>query len=613
MARTKLIFRSTALALAVLLLWGCTATRPQAPAPQTIRQPEAASGLTEKTGWNNRTYAVAAANPLAAQAGRQILQSGGSAVDAAIAVQMVLGLVEPQSSGLGGGAFLMHFDGKKVQAFDGREVAPAGAAPGLFLDAAGKPLAFLDAVVGGRSVGVPGALAMLAQAHREHGKLPWAQLFAPAIRLADDGFPVSPRMATLLATENHLHQDPVAAQYFFDAQGKPWTEGHVLRNPEYAAVLRDIAARGASAFYTGDIAQAMVRKVRSHPTNPGTLALQDLQSYQPLVREPLCFAHRVASTGRDYRICGMPPPSSGTLAIGQILGMLNYAATDAQPLAGGAPNSTWLHLYTEASRLAFADRALYVGDPAFVPAPGGDWLRMLAPGYLQSRAKLINTEAGSPRMTTAPAGKPGGTPVAFAPMPAQAEYGTSHISIIDSNGNALAMTTTIEDAWGARQMVNRGLGLPGGFLLNNELTDFSFVPAAGDGTPVANRVEPGKRPRSSMSPLLVFDQASGKLVMSVGSPGGALIIHFTAKTLLGALHWGLNAQEAVSLPNFAAFEEATLLESGRFGAATVAELQSRGHKINQPPLPSGLQAISVVPGGLFGAADPRREGVVLGD
>ena len=613
MARVSGAARTLSSALALLVLWGCASAPPEAFDVAALRQPEAASAQTEKTGWHARSYAVAAANPLATQAGQTILQAGGGAVDAAIAVQMVLGLVEPQSSGLGGGAFLVHFDGKKMQAFDGREVAPAGAAPGLFLDASGKPLAFLDAAVGGRAVGVPGTLAMLALAHREHGKLPWAQLFAPAIRLAHDGFQISPRMATLLAAERNLIKDPVAAQYFFDPQGKPWAQGHLLRNPEYAAVLRDIAAKGPQVFYTGALAQAMVQKVQSHPGNPGTLSLQDLQNYKALVREPLCFTHQVASTGREYRICGMPPPSSGTIAVGQILGILNHTAADKQPLVKGMPTDSWLHLYAEASRLAFADRAQFVADPAFVTAPGGDWQRMLAPGYLQSRAKLINTQPGSPRMPTAPAGNPGDAPVAFAPMPEQTEYGTSHISIIDSRGNALAMTTTIEDAWGARQMVNRGLGLVGGFLLNNELTDFSFAPSSANGTPVANRVEPGKRPRSSMSPVLVFDKVSGKLVMSLGSPGGALIIHFTAKTLIGALQWGLNAQEAVSLPNFGAFEDAALLESGRFSAATVEGLQARGHKVNQPPLPSGLQAISVMPEGLFGAADPRREGIVLGD
>jgi gamma-glutamyltranspeptidase/glutathione hydrolase len=438
-------------------------------------------------------------------------------------------------------------------------------------------------------------------------------LFAPAIRLADEGFVVSPRMATLLATEQHLRKDPVAAQYFYGPDGQPWPQGQVLRNPEYAEVLRDIAANGPHAFYGGALAEAMVQKVRSHPMNPGTLAISDLRAYQPVLREPLCFDHRAASSGREYRICGMPPPSSGTLAIGQILGILNHTPADAQPLANGLPATDWLHWYAEASRLAFADRALFVADPAFVAAPGGNWARMLATDYLQSRARLIDLSPGSPRMPVAPAGRPGDLPLAFAPMPAQEEFGTSHISIVDAFGNALAMTTTIEDAWGARQMVNRGKGLSGGFLLNNELTDFSFAPAAADGTPIANRVEPGKRPRSSMSPVLVFDKVSGKLVMSAGSPGGALIIHFTTKAVYGALHWGLDAQQAVSLPNFAAFEDAVLLEADRFSPATVAGLQARGHKVNQPPLPSGLQAISVTPTGYFGGADPRREGVVLGD
>jgi gamma-glutamyltranspeptidase/glutathione hydrolase len=604
--------------LLVLLLGLTLRLHAQAvPDAVSLRQPEGAGAVAEKSGWQMRRFAVAAANPLAAKAGQRILLQGGSAVDAAVAVQMVLGLVEPQSSGLGGGAFLLHFDGKSVQAFDGREVAPQGVDARLFLDASGQPMPFMDAVVGGRAVGVPGALAMLETAHRQHGKLPWSALFAPAIELAESGFAISPRMATLLAADPFLKIDPVAAAYFYGPDGRAWPEGHVLRNPEYAAVLRDIAKRGAEALLDGETAQAIVRKVQTHPTNPGWLTLQDLRAYRPVVREALCFDHRVAAADRSYRVCGMPPPSSGTIAIGQILGVLNLSPADAMGLSDGVPSAQWLHWYTEASRLAFADRGQYVADPAFVAAPGGDWSRLLAPGYLRQRASLINTGDASgdrgARMPTVAPGKPGPLPVAFAPMPAQEEHGTSHISIIDNLGNALAMTTTIEDAWGSRQMVNRGQGLTGGFLLNNELTDFSFVPTGSDGLPVANRVEPGKRPRSSMSPLLVFDKANGALILSAGSPGGALIIHFVAKTLYGMLHWGLNAQAAVNLPNFAGFEDATLLEAGRFGAATVASLKARGHAVLQPPLPSGLQAITPNADGFFGAADPRREGIVLGD
>lgn len=576
----------------------------------TLAQPELASATLGKPGWATHTYAVAAANPLAAQAGLEILQSGGSAVDAAIAVQMVLTLVEPQSSGIGGGAFLLHFDGKKTEAFDGRETAPAGATPTLFLDADGKPMPFTQAVVGGRSVGVPGALRMLHLAHQQHGKLPWKNLFAPAIRLAMSGFAISPRMATLLAAEVALKTDPVALAYFFDSNGKPWPEGHVLRNPELAAVLRAIADQGPDAVMTGPVAQAMVNKVRAH-TNPGSLAQSDLAAYRPVLREPLCFDYSVTLPSRSYRICGMPPPSSGMLAIGQILGVLNASGQAGLALELGLPGPQWLHLYTEASRLAFADRAQYVGDPAFVTAPAGNWASLLAPDYLASRAAAIVVNGS--RMKSVLPGTPGPISVAYAPMPAQTEHGTSHISIVDAFGNALAMTTTIEDAWGARLMVNRGVGLSGGFLLNNQLTDFSFEPTGSDGKPVANRVEPGKRPRSSMSPLLVFDKATNRLVMSAGSPGGAFIIHFTAKTLLGVLNWGLNPQQAINLPNFGTLGGPLFLEQERFSASTMANLRDRGHTVMEVPLPSGLQAIQRTPQGYFGGADPRREGIVLGD
>lgn len=595
----------------VAALWLTACSAPSTP-PPTPPQPEAASALATKPGWATRTYAVAAANPLATQAGQQILRQGGSAVDAAIAVQMVLTLVEPQSSGIGGGAFLLHFDGRHTQAFDGRETAPAGATPALFLGQDGKPLPFKEAVVGGRSVGVPGTVRMLALAHQQHGRLPWAQLFAPAIRLASEGFAVSPRMATLLAGEQALKNDPVAAAYFYDPQGRSWPAGHVLRNPELATVLQRIATDGPEALMRGDIAHAIATKVQRHPTNPGTLTEQDLAAYAAVVREPLCVDYR-AATQRDYRLCGMPPPSSGMLAIGQILGLLNHTQAATLPLQNGTPSSDWLHLYTEASRLAFADRAQFVADPAFVQPPAGDWSSLLAPNYLSQRARLIDTNPGSKAMPAASAGQPGAMQLSYAPMPEQPEYGTSHISVVDAYGNALAMTTTIEDGWGSRLMVNRGVGLPGGFLLNNELTDFSLSPTDASGRPIANRVEPGKRPRSSMSPTLVFDKATGQLVLSAGSPGGAMIIHFTAKTLVGALNWNLNAQKAIDLPNFGSLGGPLLLEDKRFAPATVQALRARGHTVVEAPMPSGLQAIQRTTTGYFGGADPRREGVVLGD
>jgi gamma-glutamyltranspeptidase / glutathione hydrolase len=572
-------------------------------------QPEGASGYTDKPGWATSKFAVAAANPLATNAGYQVLKAGGSAVDAAIAVQMVLGLVEPQSSGIGGGAFLLHHDSKTTQAFDGRETAPAGVTEQLFIKADGKPMAFIEGVVGGRSVGAMGTVHMLEIAHRQHGKLPWAQLFRPAIRLATDGFKVSYRLHKLLSNEEQLKKDPVAAAYFYDAQSKAWPVGHVLQNPEYAAVLQRIAAQGAQALSQGEFAEATVKKVQQHPSNPGKLSLADLANYQTKLRDPLC--HDYSATSREYRICGMPPPSSGAIAVGQILGILNETNAARLPLdqSNYTPSADWLHLYTEASRLAFADRAQYVADPDFVSAPSGSWASLLAPDYLASRAKLIGPQANK-----APAaGKPSGAKTAYAPMPDQPEYGTSHISIIDGWGNALSMTTTIEDAFGARQMVNRGKGLAGGFLLNNELTDFSFAPTDAAGSPIANRVQPGKRPRSSMSPTLVFDKATGQVVMSAGSPGGSLIIHYTAKTLYGVLNWGLNTQQAINLPNFAATGAPSLLEEKRFPPATIDALKARGHEVREQALTSGLQAIQRTTVGFFGGADPRREGVVMGD
>ena len=599
--------RLGALALAAWLA-GCA--HPTAPFNYTVpEQPEASSGYTAKPGWATQRFAVAAANPLATDAGYQILKAGGSAVDAAIAVQMVLTLVEPQSSGIGGGAFLLHYDGKRTQAFDGRETAPAAADEKLFLGPDGKPLPFHTAVVGGRSVGVPGAVRMLELAHRQHGKLPWAALFQPAITLAEQGFKVSPRLHTLVQGDKFLKLDPVAAAYFHDASGQPWPVGHVLRNPMLAAVLRQIAAQGSRALHEGEVARAIVDKVQAHPTNPGRMTLQDLANYQPREREALCHDWRVKE--RDLRLCGFPPPSSGAIAVGQILGILGHTQAASLPLQDGPqgllPSADWLHLYTEAARLAFADRAQYVADPDFVPAPGGSWMSLLDPGYLANRARLIGPQS----LKTAPAGQPGGVQrTSYAPMPQQPEYGTSHISIVDAQGNALAMTTTIEDAFGARQMVQ-------GFLLNNELTDFSFAPEDAQGRKIANRVEPGKRPRSSMAPTLVLDKATGQVLMSAGSPGGALIIHYTAKTLYGVAQWGLTPQQAIDLPNFGSLNGPTLLEEKRFPAATVEQLRTRGAEVREMNMTSGLQAIvrSQTQGKpqWLGGADPRREGIVLGD
>ena len=613
MSITHFVSRLVITLISLSLLGACTSW-PQAHEPanawryslpeQTI-QPESASGITTKPGWAYTHQAVAAANPLATDAGHQVLRAGGSALDAAIAVQMVLGLVEPQSSGIGGGAFLLHFDGHHITAHDGRETAPAGARSDMFTEQ-GQALPFSEAVQSGHSVGVPGAVRMLEAVHRQHGQLPWAQLLQPAIMLAEQGFQVSPRLHALLKADAHLKKDPLGMRFFYNPQGQAWPVGHVLRNPEYAHVLRQLAKGGSRVLHEGPVAQAIVARTVQAP-RPGTLSLQDLKNYQPRERKALCIDHTASS--RIYRICGFPPPSSGQIAIGQILGMLDHTQVQGPELSGGLPSPDWLHRYTEASRLAFADRAQFVADPDFVSAPGGDWHSLLAPGYLRERSQLIGVQA----MQSVTAGQPGGQTNSFAPMPTQTEYGTSHISVVDAQGRAVAMTSTIEAAFGSRRMVTTDPSRPGGFLLNNQLTDFSFLPANPQGQAIANRVEPGKRPRSSMSPTLVFDKATGQLLMSGGSPGGAFIIHYTAKLLTGTLHWGLNAQQAINLPNFGSLGGPVLLESQRFDGTTLQALKARGHMVREIDMTSGLQAIERTPKGWFGGADPRREGVVLGD
>jgi gamma-glutamyltranspeptidase/glutathione hydrolase len=598
--------------LAALWLAGC-AMQPAATVPAAApMQPEGATASIAKPGWATHTRAVAAAHPLAAQAGDEMLRAGGSAIDAAIAVQMVLTLVEPQSSGIGGGAFLMTWDGRQVQAWDGRETAPAAADDRLFLGPDGKPLGFHAAAVGGRSVGAPGVLRMLAQAHAQHGRLAWARLYEPAIRLADAGFPVGARLHGLLGQEQHLRLDAAAARHFYQPDGKPLPVGTTLRNPALAAVFRQLARDGAEAFYGGPIAASIVAKVQRHPTNPGRLTERDLADYRPQLREALC------SEWQRWRLCGFPPPSSGHLALAQVLGVVDAAgparptaaANDAR-LPSGEADADFLHRYGEAARLAFADRARYVGDPAFVPAPGSGqgWSSLLDPGYLRQRASLIGDRA----MAKVEPGVPPGGALAWARQPEQIERGTSHLAIVDAQGLAVSMTTTIEDQFGARLLVDGGTGLPGGFLLNNQLTDFSFQPADASGRPIANRVEPGKRPRSSMSPTLVFERGSGRLVLVAGSPGGAMIIHYTAKTLLAHLGWGLDVQQAANLPNFGSTGGPIQLEEKRFAPATVEALKARGHEVREPALTSGIHALQRRDDGWFGAADPRREGAVVGD
>jgi gamma-glutamyltranspeptidase/glutathione hydrolase len=589
----------------------------------TPLQPEAATGFQRQNSFAFERQGVSAAHPLASQAGLDILRQGGSALDAAIAVQMVLTLVEPQSSGIGGGAFLLYHDGQRVRAYDGRETAPAAATEDLFLRQ-GRAMDMRQAAQGGLAVGVPGVVRMLELAHRTHGRLPWARLFEPAIALAENGFPMGHRLHQLLRGASELQQDPQARAYFYQADGQPWPPGHRLQNPGLAQVLQRIAAQGADAFHHGAIAQAMVNKVRLHPHNPGVLSLEDLRQYRAVEREPLCFDH--AAQGVMHQVCGFPPPSSGAVAMAQILGMLGSAmprsasaqpgshdAAPPAPLAVGARDAAWLHTYAEAARLAYADRAQYLADPDFVAPPGGDWRSLIAPAYLNQRAQLI----GPRRMANAEPGKPGASALALAPMPEQTEQGTSHLSITDAWGHTLAMTTSIESAFGAHSLVSLGAG--GGFLLNNQLTDFSFVPRNEQGLPVANRVEPGKRPRSSMSPTLVLRRSAPNLPaqvhISLGSPGGAAIIHYTTQALWAMLHMDLRPQQAFDLPHLALFspQGPVWLETGRFDEATQAGLTQRGHPLRQTDLTSGLHGLQRVGGGWLGGADARREGAVRGD
>ncbi|WP_301584755.1 gamma-glutamyltransferase [Halomonas alkaliantarctica] len=592
----KRMLSLTGLMLVPLYSWGFSYEVPSI-------TPEVGSGFEEKPGWEVSTFAVAAANPLATDAGYQVLKAGGNAIDAAVAVQMVLTLVEPQSSGIGGGAFLMHYDGHDVQAYDGRETAPAAVTGELFIEN-GEPLEFADAVASGLSVGVPGTVRMLEMAHAEHGQLPWKELLTPAIALAEEGFGVSQRLHTSLANDTALRDNVLASDFYYTGDGEPIAVGETLKNPALAAILRRIAEEGSVALYEGDIAEDLVERVQSHPVRPGTLTSDDMSGYAALEREPLC------TPWQQWEVCGFPPPSSGHLTVMQILGMLEQQPLLEAPLEDGVSSSGWLHQFLEASRLAFADRGRYIGDPDFVEAPGGDWSLMLAPDYLANRSALIDEQSMG---GSAKPGNPGELSISVASQPEQPEYGTSHISIVDAEGNALAMTTTIEQAFGSRILADGGTGLAGGYLLNNELTDFSFVPEI-DGEPVANRVEPGKRPRSSMSPTLVFDQESGELVASLGSPGGAAIIHYTARTLVAMRNWGLNAQEALNLPHAITLGGDVFIEEGRFPEETIEALRERGHAVNERELTSGLQAIMrLEDGSLFGGADPRREGVVMGD
>ncbi|MFN7190756.1 MAG: gamma-glutamyltransferase [Rhodospirillales bacterium] len=566
---------------------------PTAPAPTLRAQPESATpaGPTRAAVAADRQMVVAA-NPLAAEVGRQILRQGGSAVDAAIAVQMVLTLVEPQSSGIGGGAFLVHYaaEARKVETFDGRETAPAGATPEMFLDAEGKPLPFARAAQGGHAVGVPGVVRMLALAHEQHGRLPWLRLFEPAMRMAAEGFPISPRLHQLIGETPQLKEFPATRNYFYDVDGNPKAVGTRLANPELAETLRVIANGGANAFYNGGLARAMAKAVRETGT-PGTLGVDDLKNYKAVKREPVCGGYR------QYKICGMGPPSSGGVAVAQILAMLEKFDMRAM-----APNSVAaVHALTEAERLAFADRARYLADMDFEQVPLD---KLLDRRYLATRARLIAPERS---MGRAEAGRLQRAalraPDTMSELPA-----TTHFSIVDGAGNAVAMTSSIEQAFGSRVMVR-------GFLLNNQMTDFALRPRDGD-VPNINRVEPGKRPRSSMSPTIVLDREN-RLVMTLGSPGGARIIPYVARTLVATLDWGLDMQRAVALPHALSLNGPTELERDTVIAGLAGALRAMGHEIAFVVHGSGLHGIQVVRRQgrtqLIGGADPRREGEALGD
>lgn len=568
-------------ALVLLLLAGCAALEREASPPAVPPRAELVRA---------DDYMIAAAHPLAAEAGRGILAAGGSAVDAAIAAQMVLTLVEPQSSGIGGGAFLLHYDAKtrRLTAYDGRETAPASARPGMFLDASGKPRGFEDAVVGGLSVGVPGVVRMLALAHEDAGALPWADLFAPAIALAEQGFPVSPRLHQAIAEDRHLEAFARPAAYFYGPSGDPVPEGALLRNPELAATLRAIAAGGADAFYTGPIADDIVRTVGAAKRNPARMTKADLASYRAVRREPVCLDYRAK------RVCGMPPPSSGGITTLQILGLLR--SFDMR--AAGAGSLASAHRLAEASRLAFADRNAYIADPKFVDVPTAE---LLDRGYLARRARLIGPRAAKGEVAP---GQPAGVLAVATAGEAARPPSTTHLSVVDAAGNVVAMTSSVEGPFGSRLMA-------GGFILNNQLTDFSFAPEAG-GKPVANRVEPGKRPRSSMAPTIVFAD-DGRPILATGSPGGSRIIGYVTKSVLATVDWGLDAAEAVSLGNIVNRGGPTELEAGTAAESLRPELQALGHEVVVGELQSGLNAIALTRAGLEGAADPRREGAALGN
>ncbi|MGO4894368.1 gamma-glutamyltransferase [Flavobacterium sp. W21_SRS_FM6] len=553
------------------------------------REPEAATGRQSKNAFNAKKYMVVAANPYASWAGKNILEKGGSAIDAAIAVQAMLTLVEPQSSGIGGGAFILYWDnkGKKLHTFDGRETAPKASRTSMFMQTPDKPMSWIDAVVGGKSVGVPGVLKALELAHQDFGKLPWLQLFNDAINTSEGGFRVSDRLATLLALKIHpgLYQFRDSSVYFYP-DGKPLVKGQLRKNSALARTLLHIAETGADGFYQGELAKSMAKAAQFTTINPGEITEEDFAQYQALKRSPVCGAYK------DFKVCGMGPPSSGGINVLQILRML-----EPFNLSQYAPNSLEaMHLFTQASKLAFADREMYIADTDFTGLPISG---LISQSYLSSRARHIdlNKDMGRARP---------GQPYAMLKVGQDNAYelpNTSHISIVDSEGNALSMTTSIEFAFGSGVFVE-------GFLLNNQMTDFSLNPSS-MGKPVLNRVEPLKRPRSAMSPTMVFDK-EGQLFLALGSPGGSRIINYVAQTLIGVLDWGLDIQQAINLPHVTDRNDYTALEKGTMAEELAEGLKAKGHQVKIIDLNSGLHGIQIKDNTLMGGADPRREGVAVG-
>jgi gamma-glutamyltranspeptidase/glutathione hydrolase len=588
--------------LAALLLAGCGAPPPAAPPAAAL--PEGGSGWAARPARDFARHAVAAAHPLAADAGLAVLRAGGNALDAAIATAFVLGVVEPQSSGIGGGALLLHWDGRRLRAWDGRETAPAAATERLFLGADGRPLPLREAQRSGLAVGVPGAVAAWAAAHAQGGRLPWARLLQPAIALAEAGAPIGPRLHRQLSDTPTLRADAGGAALFFRADGAPRAVGERVPNPALAAVLRRIAAEGAAVLQQGAVAEDVVRRVRGHTARPGPLAVADLAAYRALEREPLCVDWR-----ERWRVCGFPPPSSGGLAVAQMLGL--WAALP--PPADAADEAERLHRWAELSRLAFADRGAFVADPDFVAPPGGAWPSLLQPAYLQGRASLVGPRSLGTAEPGLPLGAlmPGGRPAAQAQPEA---LGTTHLSVADGEGGVVALTSSIEAQFGAQILSDGGTGLPGGFLLNNQLTDFGFAPADAQGRAVANRVQPGKRPRSSMSPTIVFDRRRGEPVLVLGSALGPFIIPAVARVVVDTLERGQRLDDALAAPLVASLNgPVTFVEAGRVDEAVLAALRARGHTVQPQALASGLHALQRLPGGWRAAADPRREGEVRGD